>query len=232
MKRHTGGFGILGAIARWLLRLFLLLALCLVALIIAYRFVMPVSTLMLFRMAQQERVDRIVVPLDAMSPDLLAAVITSEDGRFCHDHGVDWGALREVINESGEDGPARGASTITMQVARNLFLWQSPFAYIRKALEIPLALIIDLVWPKRRILEIYLNIAEWGDGIFGAEAAAETYFHKRARDLDRRDGALLVAVLPAPHDRDPRSPNRPLILHARIVMTRLNAGTPALSCLR
>ncbi len=231
MFQKTGGFGVLGVIARWLLRLFLLLALILAGLITAYRFVTPISTLMLARMVRHEKIDRIYAPLNAMSPHLIAAVITSEDAHFCRQHGVDWGALREVIDESDEDGPSRGASTITMQVARNLFLSQSR-SYIRKALEIPLALVLDFVWPKRRILEIYLNIAEWGDGIFGAAAAAKTYFHKSVGDLDLREAALLVAVLPDPHHRDPRHPNRPLLLHARVVMTRLHEAAPFLSCLR
>lgn len=231
MFRKTGGFGILGGIARWVLRLFMLLALILAGLIIAYRFVTPVSTLMLARMAAQKKIDRVYVPLNHMSPYLIAAVITSEDAHFCHQHGVDWGALREVIDESGEDGPSRGASTITMQVARNLFLWQSR-SYIRKALEIPLALLLDVVWPKRRILEIYLNIAEWGDGIFGAGAASEIYFHKSVRALTLAEAALLVGVLPDPHDRDPRHPDRALLYHARVVMRRFHYARPALACLR
>jgi monofunctional biosynthetic peptidoglycan transglycosylase len=232
MFRETGYFGVFGVAALWLWRVFLLLVLVFAGLVIAYRFTMPYSTLMLARLIGQEKVTRIVVPFNALSPNLIAAVITSEDTHFCRGHGVDWGALREVIDESGEEGPARGASTITMQVARNLFLWQSPLAYLRKGLEIPLALLLDLVWPKRRILEIYLNIAEWGDGIFGAEAAAETYFHKTARALDPREAALLVAVLPDPHDRDPRQPNRPLLLHARSVMNRLGQAAPVTACLR
>lgn len=232
MLRKSGGIGVFGAVARWLLRLLLLLAIALIGLIIAYRFVTPYSTLMLARLVMNERVERIAVPLNAVSPRLIGALITSEDAHFCHHHGVDWEALREVIDESGEEGPSRGASTITMQVARNLFLWQSR-SYVRKALEIPLALLLDFVWPKRRILEIYLNIAEWGDdGIFGAEAASETYFHKSVRDLDLREAALLVAVLPDPHDRDPRHPDRALLLHARTVINHLSAGSPVLSCLR
>ena len=231
MFRKSGGFGILGGVARWALRLFALLALVLTGLIIAYRFVAPVSTLMLARMVEQKRIDRIYVPLGNISPYLIAAVITSEDAHFCHQHGVDWGALREVIDESGEDGPSRGASTITMQVARNLFLWQSR-SYVRKALEIPLALLLDFVWPKRRILEIYLNIAEWGDGIFGAAAASKTYFHKNVRNLTLSEAALLVGVLPDPRDRDPRHPDRALLYHARVVMRRLHYARPALACLR
>lgn len=232
MYRKSSGFGIVGGIARWLLRLFLLLVVALAGLIVAYRFVMPVSTLMLARMMTHQTVDRVVVPLGAISPHLIAAVITSEDARFCVEHGVDWGALREVIDDSGEDGPARGASTIPMQVARNLFLWQGR-SYIRKGLEIPLAILLDFVWPKRRMLEIYLNIAEWGDdGIFGAEAASRTYFHKNASTLNAREAALLVGVLPDPQDRDPRRPDRALLTHARIVMKHLREGRPVLSCLR
>lgn len=231
MFRKTGGFGILGGIARWILRLFVLLAIIFAGLVIAYRFVTPVSTLMLARMVEQKKIDSIYVPFGGMSPHLIAAVVTSEDAHFCHHHGVDWGALREVIDESGENGPSRGASTITMQVARNLFLWSSR-SYIRKALEIPMALLLDFVWPKRRILEIYLNIAEWGNGIFGAAAASEIYFHKSVRDLTLPEAALLVGVLPDPHDRDPRHPNRALRFHARVVMTRLHLARPAVACLR
>ncbi|TAL80153.1 MAG: monofunctional biosynthetic peptidoglycan transglycosylase [Beijerinckiaceae bacterium] len=232
MLRKKGGFGILGRLLRWLWRLFLLLVIVLAGLIIAYRFVTPVSTLMLARMITQQKVERTAIPLSAVSPHLIAAVITSEDARFCQEHGVDWGALREVIDDSGEDGPSRGASTIPMQVARNLFLWQGR-SYIRKGIEIPLAILLDFVWPKRRMLDIYLNIAEWGnDGIFGVEAASRTYFHKSASRLTPRESALLVGVLPDPQDRDPRHPDRALLTHARIVMGHLRAGRPVLSCLR
>ena len=115
-------------------------------------------------------------------------------------------ALREVIDEADHGGPSRGASTITMQTAKNLFLWPSR-SYIRKAIEIPLALLIDLAWPKRRILEVYLNLAEWGDGIFGAEAAALHYFHKGADRLDAREAALLATALPNPLRRNPAKPS-------------------------
>ena len=109
-------------------------------------------------------------------------MIASEDSLFCRHHGVDWGALQEVIDEADEDGPSRGASTITMQTAKNVFLWPWRSA-IRKGLEIPIAMFIDSLWGKRRVLEVYFNIAEWGDGIFGAEAAAQHYFHKSAKQL-------------------------------------------------
>jgi membrane peptidoglycan carboxypeptidase len=103
------------------------------------------------------------------------SIIMSEDGQFCSHWGVDWGALNAVLDREG--GPSRGASTIAMQTVKNLFLWSSR-SYIRKGLEIPLAYYADFILSKRRIMEIYLNIAEWGPGIFGAEAAAQHYFNK------------------------------------------------------
>ncbi|HEY1736574.1 MAG TPA: transglycosylase domain-containing protein [Methylovirgula sp.] len=225
-------FAAVGSALRWVLGFVLGLFVCFVVLLVADRFANPISTVMFGRMLTGQKVERISVPLSAISPNLVAAVVSSEDAHFCRHHGVDWGALREVIDESGDEGLSRGASTIPMQVARNLFLWQSPFTYLRKALEIPLALIIDLVWPKRRILTIYFNIAEWGDGIFGAEAASQTYFGKHARDLSLEEAALLAGVLPNPQDRDPRQPDRALLIHERVVLKHLASGGPNLSCLR
>ncbi|HEY0352299.1 MAG TPA: biosynthetic peptidoglycan transglycosylase, partial [Enterovirga sp.] len=118
-----------------------------------YLAVTPPSTLMLARWVTGRAVQRIVVPLTAISPFLPAAVIASEDARFCQHHGVDWDALSDVVDDMGDGGPARGASTITMQTAKNVFLWSSR-SYIRKAIEIPLALYLDLVWGKRRTMEI------------------------------------------------------------------------------
>ncbi len=217
---------------RWGARLAMALFLLLVCLIIAYRFVNPISTIMLGRMVTGQTVTQKFVPLDRISENLRVAVVTSEDAHFCHHHGVDWGAMREVINASGIDGPSRGASTITMQVAKNLFLWPG-HSYIRKAFELPLALVLDFVWPKRRILEIYLNIAEWGDdGLFGAEAAAKVYFHEPAADLSLHQAALMAAVLPDPHDRSAADPDRRVLIHAHIVETRAGAGETSVACFR
>jgi monofunctional glycosyltransferase len=199
-----------------------LLALLLVvplALVVLYRFVPPVSTLMLARWVMLKPVSRSFVPLDAMAPALARAVIASEDARFCRHAGVDWDALREVIEEADEDGPSRGASTVAMQTARNVFLWQGR-SYLRKALEIPLALAIDAVWSKRRVMEVYLNIAEWGDGIFGAEAAARYHFGKSARVLTPREAALLVAVLPNPLRRSAKRPSPHVVRKAAVVLAR------------
>jgi monofunctional glycosyltransferase len=171
-----------------------------------YRFVDPVSMPMLWRRIAGQRVERIVVPLDHISPVLALAVIVAEDGSFCRNRGVDLGAIREAMKQSGDIGEARGASTITQQTAKNLFLWEGR-SFVRKALELPLALWLNLVLPKPRILEIYLNIAEWGpNGEFGAEAGARWAFGKSARDLTPYQAAALAAILPNPVRRSAKTP--------------------------
>jgi monofunctional biosynthetic peptidoglycan transglycosylase len=187
----------------------LALAVLLIPYVIApfYRFINPVSMPMLWRWATGKRVERIVVPLNRIAPALRLAVIVAEDGSFCHNRGVDLGAIREAMQQSDELGEARGASTITQQTAKNLFLWEGR-SFIRKALEFPLALWLNLVLPKRRVLEIYLNIAEWGpNGEFGAEAGARWAFGKSARDLNPAEAAELAAVLPNPVHRSARIPS-------------------------
>src|SRR5436305_597136 len=139
-----------------------------------YRVIDPVSTLMLWRWANGARVERQFVSIDRMAPALPTTVIASEDGRFCWHRGIDWRELRGRLHEVDEISEARGVSTITQQTAKNLFLWPGR-SFVRKALEVPLSLWINLVLPKRRVLEIYLNIAEWGpSGQFGAEAASRS----------------------------------------------------------
>jgi monofunctional biosynthetic peptidoglycan transglycosylase len=185
-----------------------LLALVPFALTLVYAVVPPVSTLMLARWATLRPVERQWTPIENISPLLARSVIASEDARFCSHAGVDWNAIRLVMEEAGEDGPARGASTITMQVAKNLFLWNG-FAYVRKPLEIVLAHWIDLVWSKKRVMEVYLNIAEWGpDGVFGAEAGARHGFGKPASRLSGREAGLMAAALPNPVVRNTARPTR------------------------
>ncbi len=190
---------------RWLLGLAVAVLIVVIGLMAVWRFAPPISTLMAARYLTGRPVLRVWAPLPQISSNLVAALIASEDGQFCRHHGVDWGALREVLDDADENGPSRGASTLTMQVAKNLFLWPSRSA-IRKALEIPLALGLDRFWGKPRVLEVYLNIAEWGDGLFGAEAAARHYFRKPASDLTPREAALLVSALPNPALRNPAQP--------------------------
>lgn len=227
-SRRTGFFG---KLARIILGVGLALALGLAAMVLVYRFLAPVSTLMLARWAQGEGVERQYVPLERISPHLRAAVIVSEDARFCRHSGVDWDSLRQVIDAADEDGPARGASTIAMQTVKNLFLWPSR-SFLRKGIEIPLALLIDAAWPKRRVLEVYLNLAEWGEGVFGAEAAAQRYFHKSAAKLDAREAALLATALPAPRRRNAARPTRGHAALAGLIMARARSADPLVDCAR
>jgi monofunctional glycosyltransferase len=171
-----------------------------------YTFVRPVSTLMLARMVEGKSYQRIYAPLKTIAPIALASVVASEDAIFCDNDGVDWGSLREVLSGAGKHGPRRGASTITMQTAKNLFLWPGR-SKIRKGVEIGMALVMGEAWSKARTLEIYLNIAEWGDGIYGIEAAAQRYFHKSASQLNPHEAALLATALPNPILRNPARPN-------------------------
>jgi len=171
-----------------------------------YRAGHPVSTLMAWRWLTGAPVSRQWIDFSAISPALPRAVVASEDAKFCSHHGIDWGALREVIDDAEDGELARGGSTITQQVAKNLFLWQGR-SVIRKVLEFPLALWIDLVLPKQRILEIYLNIAELGPfGQFGAQAGAAYAFGRPASILSPREAALLAAILPNPVQRSARNP--------------------------
>lgn len=179
---------------------------CVLVLGLAYSVVPPVSTLMLARWVTFQGVEWESVTLKKVNGNLLRAVIRAEDGRFCEHYGVDWKSMNKAIEEAGEDGPSRGASTISMQVAKNLFLWPQR-SYVRKALEIPIAMYLDLIWSKRRMMEVYLSIAELGKGVFGAEAAAQKYFHKSAGSLTPTEAALLAAALPNPKKRHPARPS-------------------------
>jgi monofunctional biosynthetic peptidoglycan transglycosylase len=192
------------------LTLILLLLLLPYLLVPLYRVVNPVSTLMLWRWAHGVRVERTFMPIGRMAPSLPITVVAAEDGRYCRHRGIDWDELRERIEDVDDIGEARGVSTITQQTAKNLFLWPGR-SFVRKALELPLALWLDLVLPKWRVLEIYLNIAEWGPtGQFGAEAASRYAFNKSAHALTPREAALLAAVLPNPRRRSARQPG-PLV---------------------
>ena len=146
------------------------------------------------------------MPLAAISPALPRTVLVAEDARFCTHRGVDFGELRAAIEDADDLSEMRGGSTIAQQTAKNLFLWPGR-SVVRKALEFPLALWFDLVLGKRRVMEIYLNIAEWGpNGEFGAEAGARHAFGKSARDLSAREAALLAAILPNPIRRSAGKP--------------------------
>jgi monofunctional glycosyltransferase len=189
-----------------------------------YRFINPVSTLMAWRWLTGARVERRAVPIAAMAPVLPLTVLVAEDGRFCSHHGVDLEEIREAIEDAEGLDKLRGGSTITQQVAKNLFLWPGR-SVVRKALELPLALWIDLVLSKQRILEIYLNIAELGpSGQFGAEAGSTYAFGHSAATLSAREAALLAAILPNPIRRSARNPGPGVRRLAVTYMARANAA--------
>lgn len=201
-------------------------------LLLFFRFVdPPMSTLMLGRALTGGAVEQRWVNLDEVSPHLIRAVISSEDGQFCSHYGVDLRELEAALRRAERSGfdDVRGASTITMQVAKNLFLWPSK-DLLRKGLELGVAVVMEQVWPKRRILEVYLNIAEWGPGVFGAEAAARYHFKKSAAGLSSYESALLAASLPNPHRRIAGRPGPHTQRIARIVQSRARSASHRVSC--
>ncbi|AWN44290.1 monofunctional biosynthetic peptidoglycan transglycosylase [Methylobacterium durans] len=222
-----------GGLARRVAGLILLLTIVGLALVLllalVYSALTPPSTLMLGRWLTGQAVQRTSVPLEAISPHLVQAVIASEDQRFCAHRGVDWAALRNVVDD--EEGPSRGASTITMQTVKNVFLWPGR-SYLRKGLEIPLAMLADTLWGKRRVMEVYLNVAEWGEGIFGAQAASRHWFGKDARNLTRGEAALLAATLPNPIARSAGKPSRGVRAAAARIQGRLGQVEGLMGCLR
>lgn len=222
--------------ARWLRRLVLVLlivALVPLGLTLAYRvpWVHPISTLMLADAVTLRGYERQWVSLEEAGNNIVYAVMMSEDGQFCAHDGVDWAAVNTVLEDLFSGERPRGASTIPMQTVKNLFLW-SGRSFLRKAMETPLAIYFDAVVPKRRIMEIYLNIVEWGPGIYGAEAAAKYYFGKPARNLSAREAALLAVTLPQPILRNPARPTQGLNRLANIIQRRASKAGAYVSCLR
>ena len=202
-------------------------------LLLVFRFVdPPASSVMLQHRLSSQRVEQTWVSLDRISPHLQRAVVASEDAKFCKHFGLDLGELAFVIRQAHRNGSldVRGASTITMQVSRNLFLWQGK-SLLRKGMEIAIAPMMEFVWPKSRILEVYLNIAEWGPGVYGAEAAANTHFKRTARQLNRSQAALMAASLPNPRLRRPSAPNSSLKRKSRRLIKRSAALSSLMTCL-
>ncbi|ABD53193.1 monofunctional biosynthetic peptidoglycan transglycosylase [Jannaschia sp. CCS1] len=191
------------AMRRWLLRGMFGLGALMLVWIVAYA-VVPVPTTIYM---QQERarlggIERDWVPMDQIAPVLARSVVAAEDANFCLHWGFDMTAIRDAI----ADGAARGGSTISQQTVKNAFLWHGR-SWVRKALEAAITPVMELVWPKRRVLEVYLNVAEFAPGVFGAEAGAQHHFGVSAADLTARQASLMAAVLPNPQRRDAGSPS-------------------------
>jgi len=218
---------------KWFWRALILVVLLPFGLTLVYKInsVRPVSTLMLADYLTGRKVERQWVDLDVVAPVLVYSVMISEDGKFCSHSGVDWDAVNTVIVDAFDGAKIRGASTLSMQAVKNLFLWNSR-SYLRKMLEVPLALYLDAILSKQRIMEIYLNIAEWDDGVFGIEAAALNYFNIPAKQLSARQSALLAVALPDPKGRNPANPTRSLNRVANVVQERTRQAGAYIGCLR
>jgi len=164
-----------------------------------FRFAAPPGTFtMLQRKMSGDRIIHPWTPLEKISPHLVRAVIAAEDSRFCLHQGIDVEAVEKAIEDNKKGKKRRGGSTISQQTAKNVFLWQGG-GWLRKGFEAWFTVVSEAIWGKRRTMELYLNVAEWGDGYFGAEAAAQGRFGKSAADLTRQEAALLAAVLPSPN---------------------------------
>ena len=215
-----------------IIRIVLAIVLLPYALILLYMlpFIHPVSTLMVADLAMLRGYDRQWVSFDQISPQLVQAVMMSEDGQFCFHGGVDWTQMQGVVADALEGESTRGASTIPMQTAKNLFLWNGR-SFLRKGLELPLALAADFVWSKRRLMEIYLNVAEWGPGIYGIEAAARHHFKVPAAKLTRQQAALLAVSLPNPITRVASKPGRGLRRLGGVIERRTRSSGEYIKCL-
>jgi monofunctional biosynthetic peptidoglycan transglycosylase len=219
-------------IARAIVLVLIVLVLLPYLIVPLYRFIDPPSALMMWRRITLQRVEQTWVPLSAISTNLPRAVIAAEDGQFCSHRGIDFGELRAAFREADDLSEMRGGSTIAQQTVKNLFLWQGR-SYVRKLLEFPLALWADLVLGKRRMMEIYLNIAEWGPGgQFGAEAGARHAFGKSARDLSGREAALMASILPNPVVRSAAKPGPGVRRLAGLYEGRVRRTAAASACIR
>jgi monofunctional glycosyltransferase len=207
---------------RILIVVFVLLVLLPLCLTLAYRFVPPPTTpLAAATWMEEGTIYKVWVPIKDISPALVRATIGAEDENFCTHHGFDWQAIGKAIRQNTPGRRVRGGSTISQQTAKNVFL--TPHRnWLRKGFEAYLTVMIEALWPKRRILEIYLNEVQFGSNVFGAEAAAEYYFHKPAAWLNEAEAARLAAVLPDPEDwrvldAGPYVESRTLTLMDRII---------------
>lgn len=198
---------------------------------IVFRFVpVPLTPLMLQRAVQGYGYHKDWVPLSHISPHLRHAVVAAEDNIFCSHNGFDWRYLNKAIAQWQEGNASKGGSTISMQVAKNLYLLPVRAAW-RKALEFPLTALLESMWPKQRILEVYLNIAEWGPGVYGAEAAAQYHFHTSAKRLTAAQAARLAAILPLPLKWSAKKPGPYVSARTRQILRRTHQlGPTYLSC--
>ena len=230
-RRSRRGFG--SWVRRVILTL-LVLAMVPVVLTLLYLvpFVHPVSTLMLKDLATFSGYDRRWVALEDVAPVLVNSVVMSEDGQFCSHYGVDLAELKVVLDDAIAGEMSRGASTIPMQTVKHLYLWHRPLGAARKIIELPYAIHFDAIMPKKRTMEIYLNLAEWGPNVYGIEAAAQHHFGRPAAELTSRQAALLAVTLPNPATRDPANPSAGMRRLASVIQRRAQQAGSHVRCLQ
>jgi monofunctional biosynthetic peptidoglycan transglycosylase len=185
----------------------------------------PFTPLMVIRLIQGEGLRKDWVPFNEVSPHLIRALIASEDARFCEHVGFDVKAIQDALERNRDGGRTFGASTITQQTAKNLFLWPGR-DFIRKGLEAYLAVLLELFLDKQRIMELYVNVIEFGPGVYGAEAAARYHFNKPAAELSRREASLLAVVLPNPREMSASKPSGYVRERAGTIQARMNDAPP------
>ncbi|AXT27652.1 monofunctional biosynthetic peptidoglycan transglycosylase [Ruegeria sp. AD91A] len=189
-------------VRRWVARVAMAVVCLVVALVLIYSVVNPPVTHTIWsEWRRLGKVEREWVPIEDMAPIMARSVVAAEDANFC----LHWGFDVEAIRDALEDGGSRGASTITQQVVKNVFLWQGR-SWVRKALETSITPVVEIFWSKQRILEVYLNVAETGNGVFGVEAAAQRYFNTSASKLTSVQAARIAAILPSPRNRSVTDP--------------------------
>jgi monofunctional biosynthetic peptidoglycan transglycosylase len=202
----------------FLLKLILAFIAISLLLVVLFRFVpVPVTATMLM---DERGIIKDWEPLSNIDRNLVRAVIAAEDGKFCSHDGFDREAIEEAMRRNAEGGRIRGGSTISQQTAKNVFLWQGG-GYIRKGFEAWFTFLIEAVWGKRRIMEVYLNVAETGIGTYGAEAGAQRYFGHSAARLNPSEAARMAAALPLPKERSVKNPSGWLRRHGNRISARI-----------
>ncbi|ROL56417.1 monofunctional biosynthetic peptidoglycan transglycosylase [Bacteroidetes/Chlorobi group bacterium Naka2016] len=202
-----------------------------ISIVIVYKFIPPpITPIMILRVfegwfeGKNVGINKQWVPYDNISKNVFRAVVSAEDARFMFHKGFDWDAIEAArrYNQAKKGRKLRGASTISMQTAKNAFLWHGR-NYVRKALEAYFTVLIEFIWGKKRILEVYVNIIEFGEGIYGVQAASKHFFNKDSKDLTRREAALLAAVLPNPRRWSPIAPTPYIEKRVDFIQGRMNS---------
>lgn len=208
---------LLARLVTWVIKALLAVLIFTVLWVLAYRWINPPATSLMVRdWIAGKTVQRDWMPIETMSPRIAYAVMAAEDQNFCTHKGFDFNAISKAMESNRNGKKLRGASTISQQVAKNVFLWPQR-SWVRKGFEAWFTLLIEVLWPKQRTLEVYLNVAEWGNGIYGADAAARHHFGRSAADLSRSQAARLASILPSPIKWSPHRTSGGIARKARSV---------------